>query len=247
VKKRIKALLHNYLSGFLPFQAFSGALRYYYATQENQYRPEAFLYYGKNVRIGAGVEIGAPERLYVGDNVAIDPGCYIQAVGGCYLGRGCQLSAENTILTVEHQHGLGESLPFDPVRLVKPVYIENYVWTGVRVCIAPGVRIGEGAIVGMGSVVLQDVPPCAIVVGNPAQVVTYRSKSAFVRAKEAGTAIDPYKELPLLKVPPIIKRKYKNELAALGFDVSNGQEFFRYDKLQPPGKRLVAVKPTTPK
>ena len=93
----------------------------------------------------------------------------------------------------------------------------------------------------MGSIVVQDVPPLAIVIGNPAQVVTYRSKPEFDRAKAAGADIDPYKELPLLKVPPITKRKFKNELSKFGFDLSNGHEYFRYDKFRPLRERLVPV------
>jgi hypothetical protein len=124
---------------------------------------------------------------------------------------------------------------------VKPVYIEDYVWIGLRASIAPGVRIGEGAIIAMGSVVVQDVPPLAIVAGNPAQVLTYRSKPDFERLKSLGAVIDSYKELPLLKVPPITRRKYKKEIAEFGFDITNGHEYFRYDKFRAPGQRLVPV------
>ena len=42
---------------------------------------------------------------------------------------------------------------------------------GANVTILPGVVIGEGALVGAGSVVVDDVPPGAVVVGNPARVV----------------------------------------------------------------------------
>ena len=241
VKRKLKLWLERYFSGFTPYQIAVGGLRYYKATQENAYRPAEFRHYGKNIRIGSNVAISAPERLYLGDNVGIDPGCYIQAVGGCHLGRGCQIAGETIILTIEHVYNGGESLPYDTVRLIKPVHIEDYVWIGARVCIAPGVRIGEGAIIGMGSVVAQDVPPLAIVAGNPAQVLTYRSKPDFDRLKNSGSTIDPYKELPLLKVPPITKRKYKNELKEMGFDISAGHECFRYDKFRPLGQRLVPV------
>src|SRR5262245_46294543 len=105
-----------------------GGYRYYRATQENAYQPKEFLHYGQNVRIGAGVAISAPERVYLGDNVGIDPRCYIQGVGGCHIGRGCQIGSETIILTIEHQYTGAESLPYDSVRLVKPVYIEDYVW-----------------------------------------------------------------------------------------------------------------------
>ena len=111
----------------------------------------------------------APERLSLGDNVGISPWTQINAVGGCYIGRACQIAAETVILTVDHQYTEGEALPVDRVRLIKPVIIEDYVWVGLRVLIAPGVRIGEGAIIGMGSVVVQDAPPLAVVAGNPAE------------------------------------------------------------------------------
>lgn len=48
------------------------------------------------------------------------------------------------------------------------------VWFGFRTLIMPGVRIGHGAIIASGSVVAEDVPPYAIVAGNPARVVKMR-------------------------------------------------------------------------
>jgi maltose O-acetyltransferase len=238
----LKRFLEKCFSGFAPYQILVGGYRYYRTSLENNYRPEQFRHLGKNVRIEAGVGIAAPEHLYLGDNVGLSQRCYINAVGGCHIGRGCQIGAETIILTTEHQYTGGEALPYDRVRLVKPVYIGDYVWMGNRASIAPGVRIGEGAIIGLGSVVFEDVPPLAIVIGNPAKILTYRNQTEFDRIKEAGSDIDPYKEIPLLRVPPFTRRKYRNELKDLGFDVSNGQEYFHYDKFLEPGKRMVAVK-----
>ena len=241
MKGKLKSWMEKYLSKFPPYQMAMGGYWYYQSMRENVYDPKQFAHYGKNVRIESGVKITTPERVHIGDNVGISQRAWIFAVGGCHIGNGCQIGGESIILTLEHQYTGGESLPYDPVRLVKPVYIEDYVWMGLRACIAPGVRIGEGAIIGLGSVVLQDVPPLAIVVGNPAQILTYRSKPEYERLKSEGKAIDPYKELPFLKVPPITKRKYRNEIAALGFDLSAGHDCFLYDKFSPPGKRLVPV------
>jgi acetyltransferase-like isoleucine patch superfamily enzyme len=241
MKRKLKLILEKWFSGFMPYQALMGGVRYYKATSENPYKPSEFLHYGKNVRLERGVTIAAPERLHVGDYVGIGQNVAIQAVGGCYIGKGCAIASETIIITTEHTYTGGETLPFDLVRFVKPVYIEDYVWIGTRVTIAPGVRIGEGAIVGMGSIVLQDVPPLAIVAGNPAKVVMYRSKPEFDRVKNGGAMVDPYKELPLLKVPAITKRKYKNELKAFGFDLSAGHDLFRYDKFAKLGERLKPV------
>jgi len=222
-----------------------GGIRYYKATQENFYKPEQFLSYGKHVRIEGGVSIAAPDRLRVGDWVGIGQRVYINAVGGCSIGTGCEIANDTTILTTEHSYMGGETLPFDMTRLIKPVIIEDYVWIGGRAMISPGVRIGEGAIIAMGSVVVSDVPPLAIVAGNPAKVLMYRPKESFEKLKQAGKVVDPYVEIPLLKVPPMTKRKYKDELKTFGFDLSSGKDHFYYDKKAAPGKKLIAVDEST--
>lgn len=52
-----------------------------------------------------------------------------------------------------------------------PVHISDYVWIGANAIILKGVTIGEGAIVGAGSVVTKDIPPYTIVAGNPARII----------------------------------------------------------------------------
>jgi len=50
-------------------------------------------------------------------------------------------------------------------------YIGERCFIGARALILPGVRVGDGSIVGAGSVVTRDVPPATIVAGNPAKVL----------------------------------------------------------------------------
>ncbi len=52
--------------------------------------------------------------------------------------------------------------------------IGNDVWLGFETLILPGITIGDGAVVAAGSVVTSDVPPYAIVAGNPARIVCMR-------------------------------------------------------------------------
>jgi serine acetyltransferase len=54
------------------------------------------------------------------------------------------------------------------------IIIQNDVWIGAKSTIMSGVKISNGALVGACSVVTKDVPPFAIVAGNPAKVVKYR-------------------------------------------------------------------------
>jgi acetyltransferase-like isoleucine patch superfamily enzyme len=54
------------------------------------------------------------------------------------------------------------------------IIIENDVWIGAKSTIMSGVKIHNGSVVGANSVVTKDIPPYAIVVGNPAKIVKYR-------------------------------------------------------------------------
>ncbi|WP_411874774.1 CatB-related O-acetyltransferase [Vulcanococcus limneticus] len=61
------------------------------------------------------------------------------------------------------------------------VVIENDVWIGYRCTVLSGVRIGSGSVVAAKSVVTRDVPPYAIVAGDPAKVVRYRFSEQIIR------------------------------------------------------------------
>lgn len=59
---------------------------------------------------------------------------------------------------------------------VKPVIVEDDVWIGGGVTILPGVRIGNGSVIGAGAVVTKNVPPYSVVGGNPAQIIKMRKQ-----------------------------------------------------------------------
>ncbi len=63
-----------------------------------------------------------------------------------------------------------------------PTTIGNDVWIGYRAIILSGVSIGDGAIIGAGSVVTKDVKPYAIVAGNPARLIRYRFNKSTIKA-----------------------------------------------------------------
>jgi virginiamycin A acetyltransferase len=65
-------------------------------------------------------------------------------------------------------------VPRDPATRQRPVTIGNDVWIERRAMLLPGVTIGDGAVIVAGAVVSEDVPPYAIVSGNPAKLVRYR-------------------------------------------------------------------------
>jgi serine acetyltransferase len=68
----------------------------------------------------------------------------------------------------------------DPIKDI-PLKIGNDVWLGHNSIIMPNVKeIGTGAVIGAGAVVNKDVPPYAVVVGNPARVVKYRFEKCVI-------------------------------------------------------------------
>ena len=66
----------------------------------------------------------------------------------------------------------------------KPVLIEENVWVGFEAIILPGVTIGRGAIIGSKTIVSEDVPPYAVVVGNPGKIVKYLEPTDTPESKQ---------------------------------------------------------------
>ena len=63
----------------------------------------------------------------------------------------------------------------------QPITVQDNVWVGFNAVILPGVTLGQGCIVGCNTVVSKDVPPYAVVVGNPARVVRFLDPNETTR------------------------------------------------------------------
>ncbi len=90
----------------------------------------------------------------IGDNCAIAPGCVIVGSNHNFNDRDLNIKSQ----------GLSR----------KGINISNDVWFGANVVVLDGVSIGEGSIIGAGSVVTKSVPPYSIAVGNPCKVIKTR-------------------------------------------------------------------------
>jgi acetyltransferase-like isoleucine patch superfamily enzyme len=109
---------------------------------------------------------------------------------GLIIGRWCSIAEATIILGMNHCHKRATSSPLevflDAPTVTRetrkcyisysngPVTIGSDVWIGDAATIFSNVTIGHGAVIGAGAYVRKDVPPYAIVVGNPAEVVKYR-------------------------------------------------------------------------
>ena len=118
------------------------------------------------------IRAGGSREVRIGSHCSLNP--YVCVFGGATIGNHVRIATHVVIVPMQHRfdrtdvpiHGQGVTS--------QGVVIEDDVWIGMNVSILDGVRVGRGAIVGAGSVVTRDVPPEAIVVGNPARVLRYR-------------------------------------------------------------------------
>ncbi|WP_301196244.1 sugar O-acetyltransferase [Duncaniella muris] len=111
--------------------------------------------YGYNIHIGDNfyanhnLVILDEAPVIFGDNVFIAPNC------GFY-------TAGHPIDAAERNRGL---------EYARPITVGNDVWIGADVCVLPGVTIGDDCVIGAGSVVVKDIPPHSVAVGNPCKVI----------------------------------------------------------------------------
>jgi acetyltransferase-like isoleucine patch superfamily enzyme len=114
------------------------------------------------------------EGLSVGDDTYVGPHCVLGAGGGIRIGRDVTLGAYVQLLA--ENHGFADpNLPINEQGVTRRgIVVEDDCWLGNSAIVLDGVRVGRGAVVGAASVVTRDVPPGAVVAGNPARVVRER-------------------------------------------------------------------------
>lgn len=117
-------------------------------------------------------------NIELGDRVKFNSGCWVNGFGGLVLEDDANVGPRTLIHTANHITS-SRDLPMAHQGWdSKPVRIGRDAWIGMGCIILPGVSIGEGAIVGAGSLVTKDVPPFGVAVGSPARVIKYRFPDA---------------------------------------------------------------------
>lgn len=124
------------------------------------------IYPGTTIRIKEG-------WMETGREVSFGPGCHIyEPRAGLSIGDYCMVGGGTLICGVNHGSALGTPMRHQKAKSAG-IVIKDDVWIGMG-CVITGVTIGEGAIVSAGAVVLDDVPPMAVVGGVPAKVLKMR-------------------------------------------------------------------------
>lgn len=107
------------------------------------------VHFGKRVYANYNLTLVDDTHIYVGDNVMFGPSVTVATAG----------------------HPLCVELREKFAQFNLPVRIEKNCWIGANAVILPGVTVGEGSVIGAGSVVTNDIPPYSVAVGTPCRVI----------------------------------------------------------------------------
>ena len=130
---------------------------------------------GRGVVIKAGVRIKFPWRLQVGDYSWIGENSWIDNLGIVTIGSNVCVSQNAYLCTGSHDWN---SPTFDLV--VKPIMIEDGAWIAAQSTVGPGVTVGEGAVLGLGSTTSKDLLPWCVYAGAPAEFVRKRNLNRVI-------------------------------------------------------------------
>jgi putative colanic acid biosynthesis acetyltransferase WcaF len=124
---------------------------------------------GKGVLIRSTVEVTYPWKLSIGDWSWIGDSVTLYTLGQITVGDNVVVSQNSYICSASHDYTTPSFAIFS-----RPVIIESEAWLATDVFVSPGVRIGNGAVVGARSVVLHDLPEMMVCVGQPAMAIRSR-------------------------------------------------------------------------
>ena len=133
---------------------------------------------GEGVRIQGPIAFNYGKHTKIGKNFFANFNFTVQDDGEVTIGNDCNFGPNVTIVTPVHpmvaserrlmRTGAGEE---KRLCYAKPVHIGNDCWFGSNVTVCPGVTIGDGCVIGAGSVVTRDIPANSFAAGVPCRVI----------------------------------------------------------------------------
>ena len=156
----------------------------YNQTHEDEVEKRAAILSEIIGEMGEGVRIQGPIAFHYGKHTKIGKNFFanfnftVQDDGEVTIGDDCNFGTNVTIVTPVHpmvaserrlmRTGAGEE---KRLCYAKPVHIGNDCWFGANVTVCPGVTIGDGCVIGAGSVVTRDIPANSFAAGVPCRVI----------------------------------------------------------------------------
>jgi putative colanic acid biosynthesis acetyltransferase WcaF len=144
---------------------------------------------GPHCHFYPGSRIWAPWNLVCADHVAAGDGVEIYNPSLIELDSHVILSQGSYLCGATHDYD-DPAFPLLSYRMK----IDRYAWICARACVAPGVRVGEGAVLGLGAVATRDLDPWTVYGGNPAIALKARRRTipaeekSVVNHSASGTA-----------------------------------------------------------
>ena len=124
---------------------------------------------GKKAHPYPSSKVWAPWNLTMDDYSCLSHYVDCYCVDKVYLGKHVTVSQYSFLCTASHDY----THPDMPL-ITAPITIQDNAWVTSDVFVAPGVTIGEGAVIGARSVVIKDVAPWTVVAGHPAKFIKER-------------------------------------------------------------------------
>ena len=140
---------------------------------------------GSKISIGVDSKIGKGCYLTArGGSITIGNGfrCNMEVIlnadigGNLVIGNNCLIGPRVLIRTANHVYENSNILIREQGHSFSDIKIGNDVWIGANAIILPGVSIGDGAVIGAGSIVTRDVSEYTVAAGNPAKFLKARRR-----------------------------------------------------------------------
>jgi lipopolysaccharide O-acetyltransferase len=162
-------------------------------------RGKTYIQIGKEFTSGVGLRMDAfgtrKHQILIGDRVQLGDYCHIGAIESIVIGDDVLIASK--VFISDHNHGnygVGSdtsppnTTPYSRPLSSSAINIEKNVWIGESVHILAGVTVGEGSVIGAGSVVTRSVPPYSIAAGSPARVIKEYDFSGkrWIKVSESG-------------------------------------------------------------
>ena len=156
----------------IPISKLRKHLSFHYGWFPGNYvRNDVIISSIKNLHLEGGVYIGSGNTE-------------LHCEGGISIGSNTRIAGGCLIMSTNHNYNHPTILPYDRTQIQQSVEIGKNCWIGARSIICPGVKIEDGAIVAMGSVVTKSVPKGAVVGGNPTQILKYRDMEHYEKLEQ---------------------------------------------------------------
>lgn len=135
---------------------------------------------GQNVTIGLPFICDYGRNIHIGSNVSVNMNCTFVDCNTITIGDDTLIASNVQLYTATHPVPENDRLvkDWDPDSgkyrwntYALPITIGSRCWLGGGVIVLPGITIGDGSVIGAGSVVTKDIPPKTVAVGNPCRVI----------------------------------------------------------------------------